>query len=69
MSQLLSAGGIVIVSMKHDDKSKVLFGELRSRMQWVNAILYQEKNVGPDFAIRHDDKRPGYLVAAVRPLA
>ena len=58
----LNDSGIVIVSMKRDAKSKVIFRLLRSRLTFVNGIIYQEKIEGPDFKLREDSKRPAYLV-------
>ena len=63
----LSADGIIVVSMKNDPKSAAIFRLLQLRLQWINALLYQEKNTGPDFAVIENNQRPAYLVAALRP--
>ena len=57
--------GIVVVSMKNDPKSSAIFKLLARDFRWLNSILYQEKNVGPDYAVRDNRERPGYLVAVL----
>lgn len=59
----LSANGGIIVSMKHDPKSILIFSALSRELTWVDGILFQEKTHGIDFKIRFDDMRPGIMVA------
>jgi 2-polyprenyl-3-methyl-5-hydroxy-6-metoxy-1,4-benzoquinol methylase len=63
----LHPGGGVVISMKHDPKSESIFAVVNNRFEWVDGLLFQEKTTGPDFRIRFDEERPGYVVALVRP--
>lgn len=63
----LADDGILIISMKDDPKSKAIFLEAKKSASWVNGVLYQEKIDGPEFKIRKDSARPGYMVGVFSP--
>lgn len=59
----MAKNGLLIVSMKDDQKSRAIFSRVGKSLQWVNGILYQEKaTTGPNFNIRKDAKRPAYMI-------
>ena len=64
----LAPDGVLIVSMKDSPKSKAIFVACKKSFSWVNGILYQEKIEGPEYALRFDSKRPGYLIGVLKAL-
>lgn len=62
----LAPGGIIGVSMKDDPKSHAVFDRLACQFEWVAGMLFQEKFSGPEFRVRINRERPGFLVAVLR---
>ncbi|MBC7478508.1 MAG: class I SAM-dependent methyltransferase [Pseudorhodobacter sp.] len=65
----LNPGGLVMVSMKDDGKSRAIFHLLRPHFDWVDGILWQRKATSPDFRIRPNRERTAYLIGVMRPKA
>jgi len=60
---MLKQDGVVIVAMKHDGKSQAIFRSLK--LKWLDGIVWQARSK-PDYRIRIDRERPGYLMAVLR---
>jgi len=67
-SKHLAPDGVLILSMKDSPKCKAIYAACRKSFSWVNGILYQEKFAGPEYALRFDNKRPGYLIGVLKAL-
>jgi 2-polyprenyl-3-methyl-5-hydroxy-6-metoxy-1,4-benzoquinol methylase len=65
-SRALSHRGVIVVSMKHDAKSMLIFRMLARSLAWQGGLLYQPKAV-IDFRVRLHGKSPAFLVGAFRP--
>lgn len=63
----LRPGGIIIVCMKDDGKSHIIFTELARRYAWIDGVLWQEKPARPEYRIAINRERPAYLIGAIRP--
>ena len=62
----LNTGGLIIVSMKDDGKSRAIFKLLSKDLEWVDGILWQRKPTTYDFAIRPNRECPAFMVGALR---
>jgi len=65
-SSYLAPSGILIITMAKDAKAEAIFRRLAGKMRWVNGFVYQEKNEGPEFAVRSEKTRV-YLSGAYAP--
>ena len=65
-SDFLKPDGIIIVSMKHDPKSERIFKECFRLFSWLNGIIYQEKNIEPDYKFRANAEYPAYLIGVFK---
>ncbi|HOO17394.1 MAG: class I SAM-dependent methyltransferase [Phycisphaerae bacterium] len=65
-SAALSPGGVLVVSMKQDPKSLLIFRQMERALVWLGGVLYQPKSV-IDFRVRPNGKSPAFLVGAFRP--
>lgn len=65
----LNPSGLILVSMKDDGKSRVIFNLLRRHFTWVDGILWQRKATTHDFRIRPNRERTAYLIGVMRPIA
>lgn len=63
---MLESGGIVVISMKDDPKSRAIYRMLAERHTWLEGALYQAKT-SPGWRVVENRERPGFLVAAFRP--
>jgi SAM-dependent methyltransferase len=57
--------GCIVVSMKDDAKSKAIFARLLRHFEWVDGILWQEKDKAR-FSIAISREDPGYLIGMLR---
>lgn len=64
-SRALSTEGVIVVSMKQDAKSLMIFRQLEKCLHWQGGILYQPKAV-IDFHVRLSRKSPAFLVGAFK---
>src|SRR5262249_33485906 len=62
----LSDSGILIVSMKDDPKSHVIFRHLFKYYKWVDGILWQRKATSGDFSIRINRELPATLLGVFK---
>jgi SAM-dependent methyltransferase len=67
-SRALSRGGVIVVSMKDDAKSLLIFRQLARALDWQGGVLYQPKKE-IDFHVRLSGKSPAFLVGAFKPKA
>lgn len=58
----LAPGGILIISMKNDPKSAVIFLEAHKAFRWLNGVVYQEKISGPEYALQFSREHPAHLI-------
>lgn len=63
----LNPGGLIMVSMKDDGKSRAIFRLLRPHFDWVDGILWQRKATTDDFRIRPNRERTAFLIGVMRP--
>jgi 2-polyprenyl-3-methyl-5-hydroxy-6-metoxy-1,4-benzoquinol methylase len=61
-AKALSPEGIVAISMMNDGKSRSIWRALRQEFQWIDGILWQQKEPWPSYRISVSRGRPGYLV-------
>lgn len=66
INQNLSDDGIMIVSMKNDVKSEIIFKLLVDHYTYISGVLFQEKPFRPIFKVVGDAARPGYLICVFR---
>jgi len=62
----LDFGGVLVVSMKNDVKSEVIFRGLEDRLQWVGGIAFQEHPLRPRFRTYKSREYPAYLLGIFR---
>jgi len=65
-AKALSPEGIVAISMKNDGKSRAIWRALRREFQWIDGILWQQKEPWPSYRISVSSGYPGYLVGVLR---
>jgi 2-polyprenyl-3-methyl-5-hydroxy-6-metoxy-1,4-benzoquinol methylase len=65
-AKALSPEGIVAISMMNDRKSRAIWRALRQEFQWIDGILWQQKEPWPSYRISASRERPGYLVGVLR---
>ena len=66
-SASVAADGVVAISVKHDPKSESIMHAIARQFTWLTGIIFQEVADGPSWRIRHDAKRPAYLIGLFRP--
>ena len=64
-AKALSPEGIVAISMTNDGKSRSIWRALRQEFQWIDGILWQQKEPWPSYRINVSRGRPGYLVGVL----
>jgi 2-polyprenyl-3-methyl-5-hydroxy-6-metoxy-1,4-benzoquinol methylase len=64
-AEALSPEGIVAISMINDGKSRAIWRALRQEFQWIDGILWQQKEPWPSYRISVSRGRPGYLVGVL----
>ena len=62
----LTSEGILVISMKNDAKSRVIFGMLGKEFEWVDGMLWQQKQIAPKFSIGINRECPACMVAVLR---
>jgi 2-polyprenyl-3-methyl-5-hydroxy-6-metoxy-1,4-benzoquinol methylase len=65
-AKTLSPEGIVAISMKTDGRSRAIWRALREEFQWIDGILWQQKEPWPSHRIGVSRERPGHLVGVLR---
>jgi 2-polyprenyl-3-methyl-5-hydroxy-6-metoxy-1,4-benzoquinol methylase len=65
-AKALSPEGIVAISMKNDGKSRAIWRGLRQEFQWIDGILWQQKEPWPSYRITVSRERPGHLVGVLQ---
>ena len=63
----LTPGGLIVVSMKDDGKSRAIFRLLRPHFDWIDGVLWQRKATTDDFRIRPNRERTAHLIGVIRP--
>jgi hypothetical protein len=51
--------------MINDGKSRAIWRALRQEFQWIDGILWQQKEPWPSYRISVSRGRPGYLVGVL----
>jgi 2-polyprenyl-3-methyl-5-hydroxy-6-metoxy-1,4-benzoquinol methylase len=64
-AEALSQEGVVAISMINDGKSRAIWRALRQEFQWIDGILWQQKEPWPSYRISVSRGRPGYLVGVL----
>ena len=64
-AKALSPEGIVAISMMNDGKSRAIWRALRQEFQWIDGILWQQKEPWPSYRISVSRGCPGYLVGVL----
>ena len=64
-AKALSPEGIVAISMMNDGKSRAIWRALRQEFQWIDGILWHQKEPWPSYRISVSRGRPGYLVGVL----
>jgi SAM-dependent methyltransferase len=64
-AEALSPEGVVAISMINDGKSRAIWRALRQEFQWIDGILWQQKEPWPSYRISVSRGRPGYLVGVL----
>jgi 2-polyprenyl-3-methyl-5-hydroxy-6-metoxy-1,4-benzoquinol methylase len=64
-AKALSPEGVVAISMINDGKSRAIWRALRQEFQWIDGILWQQKEPWPSYRISVSRGRPGYLVGVL----
>jgi 2-polyprenyl-3-methyl-5-hydroxy-6-metoxy-1,4-benzoquinol methylase len=65
-AKALSPEGIVAISMTNDGESRAIWRALRQEFQWIDGILWQQKEQWPSYRISVSRERPGRLVGVLR---
>lgn len=65
-SKSLSPGGVVLIAMKDDGKSRAIFSGISKSLSWVDGMLWQRKALRPDFRARVNRERPAMLLGVFR---
>jgi SAM-dependent methyltransferase len=65
-AKALSPEGMVVISMKNDGKNRAIWGALSQDFQWIDGILWQQKEPWPSYRISASLERPGYLAGVLR---
>ena len=64
-AEALSPEGVVAISMINDGKSRAIWRALRQEFQWIDGILWQQKEPWPSYRISVSRGCPGYLVGVL----
>ena len=64
-AEALSPEGVVAISMINDGKSRAIWRALRQEFQWIDGILWQQKEPWPSYRISVSRGHPGYLVGVL----
>jgi 2-polyprenyl-3-methyl-5-hydroxy-6-metoxy-1,4-benzoquinol methylase len=58
----LNVGGLIVISMKDDGKSRAIFKLLAGHFAYLDGILWQRKPLAYDFKVRPNRECPAWLV-------
>jgi 2-polyprenyl-3-methyl-5-hydroxy-6-metoxy-1,4-benzoquinol methylase len=64
-AEALSPEGVVAISMINDGKSRAIWRALRQEFQWIDGILWQQKEPWPSYRISVSRGCPGYLIGVL----
>jgi 2-polyprenyl-3-methyl-5-hydroxy-6-metoxy-1,4-benzoquinol methylase len=64
-AEALSPEGVVAISMINDEKSRAIWRALRQELQWIDGILWQQKEPWPSYRISVSRGCPGYLIGVL----
>ena len=64
-AEALSPEGVVAISLINDGKSRAIWRALRQEFQWIDGILWQQKEPWPSYRISVSRRCPGYLVGVL----
>lgn len=65
-SGFLSSGGLILVSLKDDELSRLVQNLLLRELRFEHGVLYQQKTESPGWKTRRNRETPAFLVQAFR---
>jgi SAM-dependent methyltransferase len=63
----LTARGLMIISLKKDEHSSIIYKVIRKKLKFIYGMIYQQQPMSPSFNITNNRETPAFLIGVFRP--